>query len=356
MKYMSLFSGIGGFEIAIQNIFPNAVCVGFSEVDKHAIAVYKHHFPTHENMGSVTDITEKQIKKIIQNNGGIDLIIGGFPCQNLSSLARCFKYTNSDGLEGPKSSLFYSMIQVIKWIQKYNPVDLHLLAENNASMSSANKKLITDTFEGVFKKVWMTKLNGADFGVQTRRRLYWTTFEVSVDNIVCSQTWDDVLEPMEKCVSYCLNDTYVQNVNNNEYAKSTSKFKVEITKTTKGWLFKKIEVDGIISKWQRGYHSDNGNNSVILYPYTYGKCTPCLCGGHFDKILIDRRVSKNKKQFIVRHFTPIEVERLFGVPDGWVSKLCSKSRSYALLGNTVVVKVVEHILNYFAKNTGLASY
>ena len=45
IKYLSLFSGIGGFELAIQSIFPNAECVGFSEIDKHAIKTYKKHFP-----------------------------------------------------------------------------------------------------------------------------------------------------------------------------------------------------------------------------------------------------------------------------------------------------------------------
>jgi len=62
MKYLSLFSGIGGFEIGISNVYPDAICVGFSEVDKHAIQVYTHHFPEHENLG---DITGKQ--QLIKN-------------------------------------------------------------------------------------------------------------------------------------------------------------------------------------------------------------------------------------------------------------------------------------------------
>jgi DNA-cytosine methyltransferase len=334
MKYMSLFSGIGGFEIAIQNIFPNAVCVGFSEVDKHAIAVYKHHFPTHENMGSVTDITEKQIKKIIQNNGGIDLIIGGFPCQNLSSLARCFKYTNSDGLEGPKSSLFYSMIQVIKWIKKHNPVQLHLLAENNASMSSTNKKLITDTFEGVFEiPIYCTDLNGIDFGVQKRRRLYWTTWKVVSEGIKCEQTWDDVLEPIEKC-KHILSDKHILGTCSKIYPKQNKFPLLPVKAHDNTWIFEESKIENSISKWQRGFNSDTRNQNS----------NPITRNLNMANSLIDRRIGNDK--FIIRYFEPIEVERLFWIPEGWVSTRCSKSRCFKLLGNTVIIKVIEHILSY----------
>jgi DNA-cytosine methyltransferase len=345
MKYMSLFSGIGGFEIAIHNIFPDAVCVGFSEVDKHAIAVYKHHFPTHENMGSVTDITEKQIKKIIKHNGGIDLIIGGFPCQNLSSMAK-MTHGNSDGLEGPKSSLFYSMIQIIKWIKKYNRVQLHLLAENNASMSNANKKLITDTFEGVFEHVWMTKLNGADFGVQNRRRLYWTTFEVELDGIVCNQTWDDILEPLEKCESLSEKNIFTGN-KKYQRTRDSGMFIEVIKHIGQKYKFQVTRNEQCISRWQMGFHSDTGNKNNICYSYPYGKSRTFIRVGGIASFLIDRRVSD--EEFIVRHFLPVEIERLFWIPEGWVSEMCSKTRCSLLLGNTVVVKVIEFIFNSFIK-------
>ena len=60
MKYLSLFSGIGGFELAIQSVFPNAECIGFSEIDKYAIQTYLKHYPEHKNLGSVTDINPLQ--------------------------------------------------------------------------------------------------------------------------------------------------------------------------------------------------------------------------------------------------------------------------------------------------------
>lgn len=194
MKYISLFSGIGGFEIAIHNIFPEAICVGYSEVDKFAIkVVYEHHFPDHRNLGDVTEITEQAIKELVEGCGGIDLVVGGFPCQNLTSMARS-NNCNSNGLDGPKSGLFWNMINILTWIQRYQNNELNILIENNASMTTLNKQLITENLQNIFNnRVFVKLLNGSDFGVQARRRLYWTLWDIDTVNIVCHQTWNDVL-------------------------------------------------------------------------------------------------------------------------------------------------------------------
>lgn len=60
MRYLSLFSGIGGFEVAIHQVFGHqAKCVGYSEIDKHAIAEYGRHYPSHKNLGDITKIKER---------------------------------------------------------------------------------------------------------------------------------------------------------------------------------------------------------------------------------------------------------------------------------------------------------
>lgn len=76
MKYISLFSGIGGFEIAIHRVFPEAVCLGYSEIRPAAIKVYEEHFPDHYNLGDITQITNEEITELVKD--GCDLIVGGF--------------------------------------------------------------------------------------------------------------------------------------------------------------------------------------------------------------------------------------------------------------------------------------
>ena len=75
MKYLSLFSGIGGFEVALHSIFPLSQCLGFSEIKPEAITVYQQHFPTHQNIGDITLLTENTIQDLVKN--GCDIIIQG---------------------------------------------------------------------------------------------------------------------------------------------------------------------------------------------------------------------------------------------------------------------------------------
>lgn len=79
----------------------NLECLGYSEIDKYALKIYNRHFPNHKNLGDIKCIQKDDIVKL----GKCDLVVAGFPCTNLSSMAN-FK-GNNKGLKGPKSGLFY---------------------------------------------------------------------------------------------------------------------------------------------------------------------------------------------------------------------------------------------------------
>ena len=93
MKYLSFFSGIGGFEMALHSIYgESAKCIGYSEVKPAAIKVYQHHFPEHKNLGDITKITTEQIteiikqikiKKLDERDGSYDYLIN-LPIHSLS--------------------------------------------------------------------------------------------------------------------------------------------------------------------------------------------------------------------------------------------------------------------------------
>lgn len=73
----------------------------FSEVDKHAIAVYKHQFPNSTYVGSVTDVRGGDLPNI-------DLITFGSPCQDFSLAGK------RKGMEGERSSLILEAIRLIR--------------------------------------------------------------------------------------------------------------------------------------------------------------------------------------------------------------------------------------------------
>lgn len=331
MKYLSLFSGIGGFEMGIHSIFPNAVCVGYSEIKPHALKVYQAHFPHHKNLGDITEI--KEIGEIP------DLIVGGFPCTNLSSLSHIAG--DSRGLEGSSSKLFYEMTRIIKICLEKNP-NLNFVIENNASMSKANRALITSELEKI-TKVYLTKLDGKEFGVQCRNRLYWTTFPIqSIKSL--GQTWKDVLIDSADLPS--ISEKYIACMNRTIPCKIVYKDVVYFD----GKEFEILPHNKLSrSRWQCSFHSDTADSSqeCIIPSYPIGKCRPITGSFGNHNVLVDRRYGSIK----VRLFELVEIERLFGFPDGYTKILSTSSRENRskridCLGNSVIVPVIKYILSH----------
>jgi DNA-cytosine methyltransferase len=343
MKYISFFSGIGGFEYAIHNVIPEAICVGYSEIDPYARQVYEYHFPDHPWIGDLTTLSRQQIVSLTQQAGGIDLIVGGFPCQNLSRIG--YRSTRNSGLDGSKSGLFWPFVQVIEWIRDANPpnTQLHFLIENNVSMRTEHRALITETLQGlVSSPVYRTMIDSADFGVQRRRRYYWTTWEIGAQQRQCTQAWGDVLQSPEVIHpipfgywSRCLS------------TRGPLKERVTITEIEQGlWELSLSQTTHITRFNEYRLYSYMGSN--VLYPYPMGKARTIMRGDQSTVILIQVDDPENRDRWIVRarHLTTREIERLFFFPDDWVGGLCSRTRSRLLLGNTVVTKVIEYILRH----------
>jgi DNA-cytosine methyltransferase len=343
MKYISFFSGIGGFEYAIHNVIPTAICVGYSEIDPYARQVYDHHFPDHPWIGDLTTITKDQIVSLVQQVGGINLIVGGFPCQNLSRMAPSF--IGKLGLEGPKSGLFWPFVQVIQWIRDANPPEIHLdfLIENNVGMKNIDRELITDTLQGLFSyPVYRTMIDSSEFGVQRRRRYYWTTWEIGSLSKECTQTWEDILESPE--VIYPVG---FARFNKCLFTGAPSKERIVITEIERGlWQLTLQEINYIARFNEYRLFSYIGWHPFPLYPM--GKARTVTTSNQSTSLLIQVEDPENRDRWIVqaRYLTTTEIERLFFLPDDWVGTHCSRTRSQLLLGNTVVTKVIEYILQH----------
>lgn len=321
MNYLSFFSGIGGFEVAIHNVFPNAKCLGFSEIDNHALYIYSKHFPDHKNIGDITKIKERDIKAL---NERCDLVVGGFPCQDLSRMNSLVG--SGHGLEGKRSGLFFTFIKILKWIKKYNP-HVKIIIENNSSMKNEYKVEITRALKTVFKDIIMNRINSVDFGLQKRDRLYWTNYKLDESlKPIRTQTWNDIL----------LNDTDSSLFFNSDQIYTYNK--VILKRSSEAMILKplrfpyfklvKSKTKGM-SRVQEWFSSTSKNFSMPI---------------RRSSMSIIVMIESQPEVYKVRRLLPIEIERLFFLPDGYVSNHISKTRAMLLLGNCVVTKVIEYIL------------
>jgi len=158
INQLDLFSGIGGFHLGFERA-GYEVTSYFSEIDQHAIAVYKHQFPTSTYVGSVTNVRGADLPRI-------DLITFGSPCQDFSLAGK------RAGMEGERSSL---VLQAIRLISECRPSVF--VWENVKGTFSSNDGAdfwaIIQAFTniGSYRLEWQL-LNTSWFLPQNRERIY----------------------------------------------------------------------------------------------------------------------------------------------------------------------------------------
>jgi len=291
-------------------------------------------------------------------------------CQDLSLAKK-----NREGLHGEKSRLFWEYVRILKEI---NPK--YFILENVYSMPKYDRNIITRTL-GVEPIMIDAKLVSA----QQRKRLFWTGKKqiyipqpkdkhIILLNIIHEYKKEDFdlkkyiltekaikyIESRQKSSYKCKINSEKANTIRTNYGSSCSgetyiKYPIRMDKIGKGG-----QGDRIYSiKGKSVCLSANGGGRgaktglyeirpVALRNRGYGKKSEynksnkanCLTTVQTDSMV-------NIKEYI-RKLTPIECERLQGLPDNYTEGI-SNTQRYRCLGNAFNVDVVAHILKYLIK-------
>lgn len=157
---VSLFAGIGGFELAMQR--QGVEVVASVEIDKHASKLLQARFPLVKHFTDVQTVTGKElIDAGFKPESGI--ITGGFPCQDLSVAGR------RAGLKGERSGLFWEIARILEETKaKY------FIIENVPGLLSSSKGrdmgIVIGTLAELGYGVAWRVLDAQYFGVPQRRR------------------------------------------------------------------------------------------------------------------------------------------------------------------------------------------
>lgn len=320
--FIDLFSGIGGFRLAMQSL--GGKCVFSSEWDE---AVKETYF---NNYGEVPfgDITNPQIKALIPDK--FDVLCAGFPCQPFSNAGL------KKGIEDTRGTLFYHIAEILR---DHQPKAV--LLENVRGLISNDKgntiQTVLRTITGMGYKCNIPQeliengpikklkdecskmvLSAKDYGVpQNRPRIYivlWRN-DINISNFEYPKPLEEktrVGDILEKNVPDC-------------YTLSD--------KLWEGHQRRKLE------------HIEKGNG------FGY-----CLFNENSEYTsTISRRYYKDGSEILIeqpgknpRKITPREAANLQGFPDEFKIP-DSNTKAYQQFGNSVAVPVVEKVSEEIVK-------
>lgn len=298
MRYFSMFSGIGGFELGIKYAYQEkqgndiVECVGYSEIDKYAIQIYERHFK-HKNYGDATKIDTNKLPDF-------DLLVGGFPCQAFSIAGK------RKGFNDTRGTLFFEIARILR-----DKRPRYFLLENVKGLLSHEQGKTFQTILGVLTNLgygveWQV-LNSKNFGVpQNRERVFIIG-----------------------------------------YFRGTSRPKVfPIGNSNKNNIEQTKKLREQISNTLRTNYSNGKANETYVgerYPLKFLKRNQKNIEGDYSFTVDGANTGGLKQGTKIRRLTPTECERLQGFPDGWTEGI-SDAQRYKCLGNAVTVNVIKAII------------
>jgi len=321
MNFVSLFAGIGGFDLGFMRA--GMTCSCSVEIDDKCGKVLRRHFPEVRREKDVRDFTTK----------GVDLICGGFPCQGVSVAGR------GNGLADERSGLWFEFERVVgesepKWVVIENVPGLL------SSKGGRDFAVVLQGLERIGYGVAWRILDSQYFGVaQKRRRVF----------IIGSLGTYDCAEVLFKSESVP-RDTAPGGKEGGETAGTSgecSGAEGNGIENPSGILDGRNPVSGnrVVRTLQA--KSSGGYSLNYLPMYWDGtQVTDTLDASNASK----QQAMPEKRRFQavlsggIRRLTPTECERLQGFPDGWTEGFSDGAR-YRMLGNAVTVNVAEWIGN-----------
>ena len=405
LNVLELFAGVGGFRVGLEKASPTFKTLWSNQFEpsrksQDAFEVYNYHFPDSENWNE--DITKISDERFSALRGEVDLIVGGFPCQDYS-VARTKK--DEQGIEGKKGVLFWEIVRATKLS---NPK--YLLLENVDRLLKAPSKqrgrdfaIMLRAFADLGYGVDWRVINPADYGwCQRRKRVFLFVYRKETDYFKQQQVLDDfgvgtsgIFES-----TYETKDEVVKD-RSNSFVLPEDIVKVSDSFSTQFWNSGSMIEGKVVTKelepkyegsrkvlgdilespldlsdtmylsedkvdkfrYLRGAKKFERTNSEG-YTYTYSEGAMALVDSSDlpSRTLLTSEGSISRTTHLIedskgyRLLTALETERLQGFPDNWTAIKLSNGKEVAVsetrrkffMGNALVVEVVENLGKYIS--------
>lgn len=205
LNVLSLFSGIGAFEKALDNIGIDYNLVNYCEIDKYASKAYSliHNVSEDKNLKDVTTVDTSKLPPI-------DLITYGFPCQDISIAGKMKGFKDKETGNATRSGLFFEALRLIE-----NTKPKYAIAENVKNLTSKKFEkefniVLTSLEQAGYANYWKV-LNARDYGIpQNRERVFIISIRKDIDTF-------SFRFPKKVPLTRCLKDMLEDNVDEKYY-------------------------------------------------------------------------------------------------------------------------------------------
>lgn len=332
LKYYSLFSGIGGFESALENLEIPFELVGYSEIGKAQSKAYSllHGVSESLNRGDITQIDEEGI-------GEVDFITYGFPCQKFSIAGTQKGFFHEDGTK-TESGLFFDAARIIRATKP--KVAILENVKNLTSKKFENEfNTVLKTLEHMGYNNYWKVVRGDQYGVpQIRPRVFVVSIRKDLDSKTfefpkpygCKKRMYDYLEN-DVDSRYFLSDRMMAYV-------------LDLDEKQKG------------TKWE-GRANGDFINPIIAHTLSVrgikgqrAGVSNVICTSTDQPIKVSdykEKLCGNRKNTDLRNLTERESLRLMGFKDFEIDKIINQFTStelYTFAGNAIIVDVAEELL------------
>jgi DNA (cytosine-5)-methyltransferase 1 len=218
LKHLDLFSGIGGFSLGLERT-GGFETVGFCDSDKKTHLVLKKHWAAVPIYDDVSTLKGSDL-------GTIDIITGGFPCQDLSVAGK------GAGLAGARSGLWFEFHRLIKETQPK-----WVIAENVAVLRSRGLDQVLRSLDEIGYDAEWHCIPASAVGAPHRRDRIWIVAYPS--KLQCDGSKDNPrisVEPEEKPkLRNSSGKEALAYSNNTGNRTSEHDLNTELSETNEGW-------------------------------------------------------------------------------------------------------------------------
>lgn len=308
MRVVSLFAGIGGFDLTFKKHGHEIVYA--NEWDKYAAKVYEKNF---NHRPDTTDIRQVDAESIPKH----DIICAGFPCQAFTIQGKRF------GFDDTRGTFFYEIMRIAK-----HHGTKYLLLENVKGLLSHDKGrtfavILASLDELGYNAEWQV-LNSKHFGVpQNRERIF-------IIGHLRSEAFTQIFPIKKTDIEFNQKNTEIKQLNKPKFYNDRFYDKSGLAPTL-NTMQGGNKIPKILSHSPRTGDPTKGGTGALIsseYSFTIDRTPHSVIEGEGMKI---------------RRLTPLECERLQAFPDKWTEGI-SDSQRYKCLGNAVTVNVVEEIV------------